>query len=334
MVDLREKNQQNNEISKCWAESIKHIKNDIGERFELLSLKDKKVKYSKSETHNDILVLQDLVKQECADFSVHKTTKVSLKSMPFFFDRVYKNGSAQYTYLSIIKGHGASRTKSWIKKYFEKPIPHPWLLNINDDHFVSLKKSRELQSLGVVMDERYKPSSISKSATGSDSGLIIDNELKEKFGEAIFVQKNLATWSRCRSCNKPRCFFILNRDQREKRRIIRETEAYLQILPLQCGMPLFAVSDEFQLSKQIFLKQSVTCGATMENIYYHGTKPPMSFPVVCVYCGSSDEISKTNTILRDGRKTRPQCEGCCSDINKKRIGYGKKNIMAASTMRT
>ena len=71
MVDLREKNQQNNEISKCWAESIKHIKNDIGERFELLSLKDKKVKYSKSETHNDILVLQDLVKQECADFSVH-----------------------------------------------------------------------------------------------------------------------------------------------------------------------------------------------------------------------------------------------------------------------
>ena len=84
MVDLREKNKENNEISKYWAESIKHIKNDIGERFESLTLKDEKVKYSKSETNNNILILQDSVKGECADFFVHKATKVALKSITLF----------------------------------------------------------------------------------------------------------------------------------------------------------------------------------------------------------------------------------------------------------
>ena len=43
-------------------------KNNIGERFELLTLKDEKVKYSNIETNNDVLILHDLVKQECADF--------------------------------------------------------------------------------------------------------------------------------------------------------------------------------------------------------------------------------------------------------------------------
>ena len=93
----------------------------------------------------------------------------------------------------------------------------------------------------------------------------------------------------------------------------------------------FCSLKSISFERKKFLKQSVTCGEPMESIYYHGVKPPLSFPVVCVYCGSSEDITTTNTILKDGRKTRPQCESCCADVKKKRVGYGKKNMMAVST---
>ena len=159
--------------------------------------------------------------------------------------------------------------------------------------------------MGLEADERFQPSSLGTNSTGSESGMILDNNLKKKFDQPIFVQKNLAMWSKCRLCNKSRCLFILCKDKGEKRSIIREVKKYSEMLPLQCGMPLFAVSNEFNLKEKIFLKQSVTCGETMENIYYYGIKPPLSFPVVCVYCGRSEEITSTDTTLKDGRKTRP-----------------------------
>ena len=115
----------------------------------------------------------------------------------------------------------------------------------------------------------------------------------------------------------------MDKDKGEQTNIIREVKEYLEMLPLQCGMPLFALSNEFHLKEKVFLKQSVTCRETMGSIYYFGIKPPLSFPVVCVYCGTSEDVSTADTTLNDGRKTRPQCNSCCSD-RKKRIAYGKK----------
>ena len=140
MTELREKCNQDNRFLKGWIDSLKDIKMKIGNRFTALSLKDEKVKFSTSDTNDDVIVLQELVREECPNFFVTKTTKVALKSMPYFVDRVYKNGSKQNTYLSVIKGKGENRTKTWVKKYVEQSIPNPWLLEKNDKHFISLKK--------------------------------------------------------------------------------------------------------------------------------------------------------------------------------------------------
>lgn len=123
-------------------------------------------------------------------------------------------------------------------------------------------------------------------------------------------------WSKCRLCNKLRCLFTLDKDKGKKTNIIPKVKEYLDMLPLQCGMSLFTLSNEFHLKEKVFLKQSVTCRETMENIYYFEIKPPLSFPVVCVYCGTSEDISTADTTLNDRRKTRPQCNSCCSDRKK------------------
>ena len=92
ITELREKGKCNPQISQCWVESLKNIKTDIGKRFRALSLKDEKVIVAKSDSNDDVLVLQDLVKVECPDFSIEKTTKAALKSMPHFLSVYIKMG--------------------------------------------------------------------------------------------------------------------------------------------------------------------------------------------------------------------------------------------------
>ena len=62
----------------------------------------------------------------------------------------------------------------------------------NDSHFISLKKTRELQTLGLETDERYRPSSLSTNLTGSDSGMIIDNNLKKNLSSPYLSKKILS----------------------------------------------------------------------------------------------------------------------------------------------
>ena len=40
----------------------------------------------------------------------------------------------------------------------------------NDKHFISLKKTRKLQAMGVETDEQYQPSAHSISSSGNKSG--------------------------------------------------------------------------------------------------------------------------------------------------------------------
>ena len=45
---------------------------------------------------------------------------------------------------------------------------------------------------------------------------------------------------------------------------------YLEVLPLQCGMPLIVQDkkDQDSLASKVFIKQSMTCLGTVENNYY------------------------------------------------------------------
>lgn len=128
IADLREKGNQDDCVVKGWINALRDIKTNIGSRFTALCLKYEKVNFCPSQSNDDVIVLQDLVTEECPNFCVTKTTKATLKSMPSFVDWVYENGSKQGTYLLVIKGKGEDWSKSWVKKYFKWPIPNPWLL--------------------------------------------------------------------------------------------------------------------------------------------------------------------------------------------------------------
>ena len=120
-----------------------------------MELHGKKIKYVCSEQEDDITFLQSLVKEECADFEVHYSSKQDAKKMPQFFMRLRENSGKQHTYLSEVRGRKDNRAPSWLKQFFDWPTPDPWVANVTDEHYLGYSDTKNRQKLGVVTDERF-----------------------------------------------------------------------------------------------------------------------------------------------------------------------------------
>jgi hypothetical protein len=88
----------------------------------------------------------------------------------------------------------------------------------------------------------------------------MDRRIKKKYG-GIFNQKQLAMTSECHICHKPRYMFTLSEGE-ERKKNLEATRRYLDNnMPLQCGIPLFAVdANDFSLSDEIHVQHALACG--------------------------------------------------------------------------
>lgn len=323
MSMLREKAQQMPAMESEWTEAIKPVIEGITERFKALTLKGRKVVVVDTGDTDDVVLLKKLLLEECPDYNDQLRKKSDLKSMPIFRDRLTWGGGRQTNYLSEIRGSD-NRTPGWLKSFVAQQMPLPWKRSASDQHYLSFQEVRQLQiSSNVQTDERYMPSAISSTAKCSTQGQLIDMNIKDRDGMSqIWTLGSAIMYSKCDSCNKPRVIFSL--DLANKQQNIKTVENYLNLLPLQCGMPLFAVnSDSVQdVFSSVFVRQSVNCGHEIQTQYY-ANRIAWGAPEVCVHCGSHENISADNPRTIAGQQVRPQCLECVA--TKDRVPFGKKN---------
>jgi hypothetical protein len=203
-------------------------------------------------------------------------------------------------------------------------MPLPWKQSVADEHFLAFANVRRLQELSRVdTDERFMPSACNKNAKTSTQGLAIDMKVKEREGmNKLWTQEAAIMYSKCHLCCKPRVVYSL--EKANKQQMIAQVEMYLNVLPLQCGMPLFAMNSETldPIYRKVFVRQSVTCGQQIQQHYY-ANRNLFEAPDVCIYCGTPEDICPKNERLEDGRQVRPQCNQCVSD-GLDRFPWGKK----------
>ena len=75
MSALREKEMYDSSVKTNWQDSIERVRQEIGDRFEKMELNGKKITYVCPEQEDDINFLQSLIKEECADFELHYSSK-------------------------------------------------------------------------------------------------------------------------------------------------------------------------------------------------------------------------------------------------------------------
>jgi hypothetical protein len=179
-----------------------------------------------------------------------------------------------------------------------------------DEHFLSYDDLAMKQAFGFITKERYLPSRQGKtSKNGTKEGQDGDRRIKKKYG-GIFNQKQLAMASECHLCHKPRCIFTLS-EGAERKKNVEATCRYLDnTMPLQCGMPLFAVdADDFPLADEIHVQHALTCGMDITRHYY-AADSSLELPAVCIYCGTKHDLVTENARDEEGQNVRPQCSSC------------------------
>jgi hypothetical protein len=93
-------------------------------------------------------------------------------------------------------------------------------------------------------------------------------------------------------------------------------------MPLQCGMPLFAVdADDFPLADEMHVKHALTCGMDIIRHYY-AADSSLELPAVCIYCGTKHNLVTENARDEEGQNVRPQCRSCVK-AGCELVSYGK-----------
>jgi hypothetical protein len=133
--------------------------------------------------------------------------------------------------------------------------------------------------------------------------------------------------SECHLCHKPRCIFTLS-EGAERKKNIEATRRYLNnTMPLQCGIPLFAVdADDLPLSDGMHVQHALTCGMDITRHYY-AAESLLELPSVCIYCGTKHDLVTDNARDEEGRNVRPQCSSCVK-AGCERVSYGKPQTAA------
>jgi hypothetical protein len=136
------------------------------------------------------------------------------------------------------------------------------------------------------------------SKTGSKDGHDMDHQVKKTF-DGIFNQQNVAMASECHLFGIPRCIFTLSQGE-DNRHTVKATHRYLnKTIPLQCGMPLFAVDpDSFLLSNEIHVQHVITCAMEV-TIHYYAARTSSEMPSVCVHCGTKMNLVTDHTPDKD-----------------------------------
>jgi hypothetical protein len=98
-------------------------------------------------------------------------------------------------------------------------------------------------------------------------------------------------------------------------------------MPLQCGMPLFAVdADDFPLADEMHVQHALTCGMDITRHYY-AADSSLELPAVCIYCGTKNDLVTENVHDKEGRNVRPRCSSCVK-AGCERVSYGKPQTAA------
>jgi hypothetical protein len=156
------------------------------------------------------------------------------------------------------------------------------------------------QAFCFITTERYLTSRQGKtSKNGTKEGQDRERRIKKKYC-VIFNQKQLAMASECHLCHKPRCMFTLF-EGAERKKNVEAIHRYLdKIMPLQCGMPLFAVdTDDFPLADEMHVQNALTCGMAITRHYY-AADSSLELPAVCIYFGTKHDLVTENARDEEG----------------------------------
>jgi hypothetical protein len=293
-------------VKEEWSESISGIIDDIGLRISQLLLRDDPVTVVPSAIEDDVMVLKEVLQNACDDYSDKYRAQDDLRHMQKLERRLNKDDGFQSTYRSEVSGT-CTRGPLWINKLFTYPVPHAMKRAPEDEHFLSYDDLAMKQTFGFITTERYLPSRQGKtSKNGTKEGQDRDRRVKKKYG-GILNQKQHAMASECHICHTPRCIFTLS-EGAERKKNVEATHRYLDnTMPLQCGMPLFAIdADDFPLGDEMHVKHALTFGVDITRHYY-AANSSLELPAVCIYCGTKNNLVIENMCEEEGLNVRPQC---------------------------
>jgi hypothetical protein len=98
-------------------------------------------------------------------------------------------------------------------------------------------------------------------------------------------------------------------------------------MPLQCGMPLFAVdADDVPLADEMHVQHALTFGMDITRHYY-AADSSLELPAVCIYCVTKHNIVTENACDEEGQNVRPHCSSCVK-AGCERVSYGKPQTAA------
>jgi hypothetical protein len=133
--------------------------------------------------------------------------------------------------------------------------------------------------------------------------------------------------SECHLCHKPRCIFTLSEGAERKNNFEATRRYFDNTMPLQYGMPLFAIdADDFPLADEMHVQHALTCGMDITR-YYYAADSSFELPSVCIYCGTDYDLGTENARDEEVRNVRPQSSSCV-EAGRDRVSYGKPQTAA------
>ena len=94
-----------------------------------------------------------------------------------------------------------------MKIFFCLAIPLPQKAKKSDDKFLSTDEVRHRQAAGEILDNRYFPSSCTRTAKSTNAaGMAEDRKIKQRH-KGMFNMTNCYSSVTCEECDKPRVVF-------------------------------------------------------------------------------------------------------------------------------
>lgn len=144
----------------------------------------------------------------------------------------------------------------------------------------------------------------------------------DKENRKLLVASKVRAVLVCVECMKPRCVYAAGALTPDEKRCLKPL---INSRVYSCGCELFP--PEHPLHSSVIVRQAINCSDPMEAQYYSATC--MSFPPVCWFCGSPEEVLAEDELVRSLKDeyavVRPICFLCRSD-GKRPATWGASNV--------
>ena len=283
---VRSEVQEMPDLQPALQESTSEVICLLEERFSRMKLKGNHIKVYPAASHDDVVDNFESVHFIDSSLCMANSTQATLKDAEDYQAFLTANCSSSH-YLFQIKKCGKD-TCSFCSRHpirlppseFEKFKFVPLLLlNLTKDHYKSYS-----ELYGQPPSEADRPSSVvtsdAKAADIENKKLLIASKVR-----GVIV---------CVECNKPRCVYAASTLSYQKKTLLKlakDTNIYT------CGSELFPPNTP--LHGTIVCRQALTCTHSMEAPYYSSSCT--TFPPVCWYCASPEEMLADDELVQDLR---------------------------------